>query len=762
MASILRLKRSDVAGNPTTLAQGELAYSALADNGSNGGDRLYIGMGTETSGNAANHIVIGGKFFTDMVSAATNANTASTIVKRDASGNFLAGTITAALAGNASTATKWATARDLSLTGDATATFSSVDGSTNVSSALTLATVNTNVGTFGAASSIPVITVNAKGLVTGVSTAAVASNLNISGDTGTDAVALLTDTLSFVGGVGITSAVTNNTVTFDIDSTVTTLTGTQTLTNKTLTLPTIGGTGAKYDGSTSGSTTLVANAVAGTNTVTLPTGTGTLALTSNTLGNFAATTSAQLAGVISDETGSGSLVFATSPTLVTPTLGAATATSINKLTLTAPATSATLTIANGSTLATTGAFVTTLNSTANTTVTLPTSGTLATLAGTETFTGKTISGANNTLTNIANTSLTYSSVTIGSTTVALGATSTSLAGVTELTVDNLNLNGNTLSSLDANGNIIISPNGSGAVDVANHRITGVAAPVNSTDAANKAYVDNAVSGLDWKAAANLLATTNVALTGSTNTLIIDGHAALGTAHVGYRLLLTGQTTAADNGVYNYTDNGTTYALVRSADADTYQELVGSSVYIMEGLNYAKTGWVQTNHYLTSFSGQVWTQFSGAGAYVAGNGLTLNGTTFDVGAGLGITVNANDIALASTVAGNGLTYTSGVLAVVGTTNRISVTADAIDIASTYAGQGTITTVGTIGTGTWNGTTIAVANGGTGLTTATARGIIYGNGTSAMGVTAASTIDGSFLREDAAGNPYWSNSIDGGTY
>jgi hypothetical protein len=61
--------------------------------------------------------------------------------------------------------------------------------------------------------------------------------------------------------------------------------------------------------------------------VTFPTS-GTLASTSNNLGAFAATTSSQLAGVISDETGSGSLVFATSPTLVTPTLGVATATSL--------------------------------------------------------------------------------------------------------------------------------------------------------------------------------------------------------------------------------------------------------------------------------------------------------------------------------------------------------------------------------------------------------------------------------------------------
>ena len=48
MASIIRIKRSATSGNPATLAAGELAYSSLADNGSNGGDRLYFGHGTET------------------------------------------------------------------------------------------------------------------------------------------------------------------------------------------------------------------------------------------------------------------------------------------------------------------------------------------------------------------------------------------------------------------------------------------------------------------------------------------------------------------------------------------------------------------------------------------------------------------------------------------------------------------------------------------------------------------------------------------
>lgn len=216
MASIIRIKRSEVAGNPSTLAAGELAYSALADNGANGGDRLYIGIGTETSGNAANHVVIGGKYFTDQVTAATALNTASTLVKRDSSGNFAANTITAALTGNASTATKWATGRNLSLTGDATATLTSVDGSAAVSAALTLATVNSNVGIFGSSTAIPILTVNAKGLVTAVSTATISTSLSIAGSTGTGSVALGTDTFTVAGGTGVTSSYNNTTKTVSL------------------------------------------------------------------------------------------------------------------------------------------------------------------------------------------------------------------------------------------------------------------------------------------------------------------------------------------------------------------------------------------------------------------------------------------------------------------------------------------------------------------------------------------------------------------
>jgi hypothetical protein len=86
--------------------------------------------------------------------------------------------------------------------------------------------------------------------------------------------------------------------------------------------------------------------------------------------------SANLAAAVTDETGSGSLVFATSPTLVTPVLGVAAATSVNKVTVTAPATSATLTLADGSSLITSGGHSLTFTTTATTSVTLPTSGAL--------------------------------------------------------------------------------------------------------------------------------------------------------------------------------------------------------------------------------------------------------------------------------------------------------------------------------------------------------------------------------------------------
>ena len=170
------------------------------------------------------------------------------------------------------------------------------------------------------------------------------------------------------------------------------------LTNKTLTAPvmTTPALGTPASGVMTNVTGTAAGLTAG-NVTTNANLTGHITSVGNAtvLGSF---TSEQLATALSDETGSGSAVFATSPSLVTPVLGVATATSVNKVVVTAPTTSATLTLANDSTLVTVGAFNVTLTAAAATAVTLPVTGTLATLVGTETLTGKTIALGSNAVT----------------------------------------------------------------------------------------------------------------------------------------------------------------------------------------------------------------------------------------------------------------------------------------------------------------------------------------------------------------------------
>lgn len=172
------------------------------------------------------------------------------------------------------------------------------------------------------------------------------------------------------------------------------------------------------------------------------------------------------------------------------------------------------------------------------------------------------------------------------------------------------------------GDIVINPDG----------FAYLTSKTEENKIATHGYVDNAISGLDWKEAVNLFArTTNVALSGSTETLVIDGHAALNSTDTGYRILLAGQTTTTENGIYVYTDNGTSYSLTRSADADTVAELVGAAVFVMEGDTYGATSWVQSNHYADSFDDLDWSQFSGEGHYTAGTGLALDGNEFSLDA-----------------------------------------------------------------------------------------------------------------------------------
>ena len=224
----------------------------------------------------------------------------------------------------------------------------------------------------------------------------------------------------------------------------------QTLTNKTFVAPVLG-------------TPASANLV---NATGLPISSGVDGLGANVASFLATPSSANLINMVTDESGTGNIVFSNSPTLVTPTLGAASATSVNKVTITAPATSATLTLANGSTLSTSGAFPTTITATANTSVTLPTSGTLygtanASISSAQLFaslsddtgTGLVVF---NTSPNI-NTSITTSSATFDI--ANTNATTVNFAGAAT-TVNIGNASGNTIihNELIVNGNTTVNGN----------------------------------------------------------------------------------------------------------------------------------------------------------------------------------------------------------------------------------------------------------------------------------------------------------------
>lgn len=197
-----------------------------------------------------------------------------------------------------------------------------------------------------------------------------------------------------------------------------------------------------------------------------------------------------------------------------------------------------------------------------------------------------------------------------------------------------------------------------SVNLNSQKITNLAEPVDPQDAATKNYVDAAVAGLTWKRAVHLASTTNIDLTVDLVGVVIDGHDPLSLADVGYRILLAGQTTSAENGIYQLADQSGTLVAVRTSDADTVAELKGAAVFVMEGTSHGSTSWVQANHYLADFSGQTWEQFAGASDYTAGAGLTADGNVFNVGQGLGISVTANAVAIDTNVTARKYSATIG--------------------------------------------------------------------------------------------------------
>jgi hypothetical protein len=269
MSTIIQIKRSTSGNAPNTsaLAEAELAYSQ--DKTNDGANAiLYI----ESVNNADNPVIhkIGGKYYTDIVDAATSTNTASTLVKRDANGSFSANVITAntivaniqgtitgeaASAVIATTANALTTARTITLAGDLEGS-ASFDGSTNITifgnvisnsvalgtdtegdyvanltagtgitlsgqtgetANITVTLANTTVvaGSYGGSTNVPALVIDAQGRITAAGNAAISTTLNIAGDTGSNVLSLINDTLTFDGAApGIHTSVTGGTVTF--------------------------------------------------------------------------------------------------------------------------------------------------------------------------------------------------------------------------------------------------------------------------------------------------------------------------------------------------------------------------------------------------------------------------------------------------------------------------------------------------------------------------------------------------------------------
>ena len=223
-------------------------------------------------------------------------------------------------------------------------------------------------------------------------------------------------------------------------------------------------------------------------------------------------------------------------------------------------------------------------------------------------------------------------------------------------------------------------------------------PVNSNDIVNKSYVDSIAQGLSVKAPVLCATTTSITLSGEQT---IDGITTSAS-----RVLVKNQATSSQNGIY-ISSSG---AWSRSSDANTWNQLVSAFVFVEKGTTQADTGWTCTVDPggTLGVTAVTWVQFSGAGTYTAGTGLTLTGSQFSI---TNTAVTAGSYGSASSV-GTFTVNAQGQLTLAGNAS--------IAIASSQVTSGTFT----------------VSQGGTGVATLT--GLAYGNGTSAFTAATAAQI------------------------
>ena len=255
----------------------------------------------------------------------------------------------------------------------------------------------------------------------------------------------------------------------------------------------------------------------------------------------------------------------------------------------------------------------------NVTVTLP--ATTATLVGTDTtdtLTNKTLTSPDINTPDIDGG--TADGIVIGGNTPAAG-TFTTVVG-TSADIDNVFIDGNTISTQNANGSLVLSPNGTGTVTVPSGYKNR--AGFGATSLVSKEYVDAVKVGLDFKDSVRVASTADVTISGPG--AAIDGIS----LSSGDRVLLKNQSTGSQNGIYSW--NGAASAMTRTTDADADVEVTaGMFVFVEEGTANADNGYVLTTDgtITVGSTALTFTQFSGAGQIVAGDGLLKSGNTLSV-------------------------------------------------------------------------------------------------------------------------------------
>ena len=279
-------------------------------------------------------------------------------------------------------------------------------------------------------------------------------------------------------------------------------------------------------------------------------------------------------------------------------------------------------------------------SASNTLVLPPAGSNLISDTATQTLTNKTLSSPDINTPDIDGGTIDGTAIQTGSiNNTPIGASTPNTGAFTSLTVDNVSVDTNTISTTNSNGNLVLSPNGTGTVTVPSGYKNRAGFGTNSL--ATKEYVDAVKQALDIKESVLVATTSNISGTynngsgtitaGSNGAFSADGQ----TPSQGARVLVKDQSTAAENGIYTLTtvgSGGAPFVLTRADDADESANLTGGTfVFVETGTANGENGFVFTHDGAPTLGTTALnvSQFSGAGQIIAGDALTKSGNTLNV-------------------------------------------------------------------------------------------------------------------------------------